>query len=692
MSIKDGAAALLKRIWYVIASTYHALAVLKIQLFVALATVVLLTQPPQILEIYQILLDDFANRWLQVVLALLGLGMFTFMQWYSGRLITLKVEPDMLHGASLRSQLLRILPRFLAVLPVLGVALVLILPSPALEEMGNTSLWRLRVAGGLVLVMQIAALLLMIYRTQMFGTAGVYEPGKRAFSSRVIGLFTALPIVLFLALLLSPVALPQALGTLFFTTIFLSVLVFALSGASLFSRRTGFPLTFFVLGWGILLSFVPAHDNHRVRTAPVPEGHRTVAISEAFAGWLEARRAVTPDGAPFPVYVIAAEGGGIYAAHHAASFLARLHDLCPGFSNHVFAISGISGGSVGASLFSALLEAPEFKADLPPVDGAITCAPKDLPGPMEQKVEEILSQDLLSPLVAATLFKDIPQRIFPIPFESLDRARALEDAIASAWEKAGLDAADLTAPLVTAWSADGKRPALVLNTTRVSTGERVIAAPFSVPLSDAPMPRTRDFLNDTEGLSLLSAGVLSARFTYITPAGTLSSDTKPIARLVDGGYFENSGIDTAMDMIEAIRSVAQHRGAEIRLISLQYDSEVQAGSLALNESLAPIRTLLTTRVNRGVLAERRAATRMTGFCRAAGGARCASDARGPLRVSRLTDAEGTLPLGWLLSRRTSARIRAEIGQPAGCDAKNPPANDCLMQTLVRELSGDGAAF
>ncbi|MFX7866411.1 hypothetical protein ABTK37_20655, partial [Acinetobacter baumannii] len=56
----------------------------------------------------------------------------------------------------------------------------------------------------------------------------------------------------------------------------------------------------------------------------------------------------------FPLYVVAAEGGGIYAATHAASFLAEIQDMCPGFSHHLFAISGVSGGSVGAAVFNAL--------------------------------------------------------------------------------------------------------------------------------------------------------------------------------------------------------------------------------------------------------------------------------------------------------------------------------------------------
>ena len=58
----------------------------------------------------------------------------------------------------------------------------------------------------------------------------------------------------------------------------------------------------------------------------------------------------------YPVYIIAAEGGGIYAAHHAAVWLSRMQDICPSFAQHIFAISGISGGSVGGSVFAGLID------------------------------------------------------------------------------------------------------------------------------------------------------------------------------------------------------------------------------------------------------------------------------------------------------------------------------------------------
>src|SRR5262249_7462795 len=51
-------------------------------------------------------------------------------------------------------------------------------------------------------------------------------------------------------------------------------------------------------------------------------------------------------------YLGAAEGGGIRAAYWTALELASLHELDPEFDRSTFAISGISGGSVGATVYT----------------------------------------------------------------------------------------------------------------------------------------------------------------------------------------------------------------------------------------------------------------------------------------------------------------------------------------------------
>src|SRR5262249_39849276 len=149
----------------------------------------------------------------------------------------------------------------------------------------------------------------------------------------------------------------------------------------------------------------------------------------------------------YPVFIVAAQGGGIYAANNAARFLARMQDLCPGFRRHLFAISAVSGGSVGSAIFAAALHAEDGSVDSSAPDGK-TC-PKiadflagvgraqdiDAPGPAEQRVASVLATDFLSPLVARFLFTDFTQLFSPVAIPIFDRARFLEYTLENAGDR-----------------------------------------------------------------------------------------------------------------------------------------------------------------------------------------------------------------------------------------------------------------
>ena len=108
-----------------------------------------------------------------------------------------------------------------------------------------------------------------------------------------------------------------------------------------------------------------------------------------------------------PLYIVATEGGGIRAAYWTATVLGGIQDANPNFAPHLFAISGVSGGSLGAAVFSALLAEPN-------------------PGLFKEKANLILGQDFLSPTLAAMLYPDLFQRFIPYPIAYFDRARSLE--------------------------------------------------------------------------------------------------------------------------------------------------------------------------------------------------------------------------------------------------------------------------
>ena len=155
-------------------------------------------------------------------------------------------------------------------------------------------------------------------------------------------------------------------------------------------------------------------------------------------------------------------------------------------------------------------------------------------------------------------------------------------------------------------------PLLFLNATVVETGQRAVVH----PLGAYPAGQTGPFADALDVSALMgtempvsTAAHLSARFTYVSPAGlvdTHRTDAPRWIRLVDGGYFDNSGTATLQEIARAIqRAHGTMAGARpMRVIVLHIpndppnDREMTAGGsgrAALTETLSPIRALLATR-------------------------------------------------------------------------------------------------
>ena len=136
-------------------------------------------------------------------------------------------------------------------------------------------------------------------------------------------------------------------------------------------------------------------------------------IATTFDRWLSEhnRRAeikATTEQDPWPIYVVSAQGGGVFAAYHAAKALASLSQEVPAFPRHVFALSGVSGGSVGVALYVNALDPSGDNSDI------------------VKRVDRVFDVDHLSPVLAALLTGDATQRVYPWPVAAWDRSLGLE--------------------------------------------------------------------------------------------------------------------------------------------------------------------------------------------------------------------------------------------------------------------------
>lgn len=567
------------------------------------------------------------------------------------------------------------------------------------------------VYAGMAICASLALVLVLVYaRTPR---SEYFEPTDRAFHPAVtytVGAVFLVLVVLITAQYLNAGAqadfdftqIPRTLGTLSLVNISLISLVYVSSLLTRWSDKHGIPLIAPLLVLAALISIQNWNDNHHVRLVSSPpeelaarklgeSGKSVPVVIQAFDAWMKARPADYVrkfDGRPYPIYVVAAQGGGMYAANLSGLTLARLYDRCPALRHHVFAVSGVSGGSIGAGYFAALLgeAADRLTRDTCTVD-----TPAGGVGPLETQMEKLLQADLLAPVAASFLFPDLLQRLIPYPIEAFDRARAFEAGVEQAWAAIFPSARN---PLREAfwrhWKPDGAAPMLFLNATVADTGQQVPIAPINlntVPnyfIRDLKTLRERAGLPDDQDVPLSTAMSLSARFPLVMPAGLVRSSTKTL-RLVDGGYFENSGVETAQEVIIRIsgpvcgaqgdfsncvegRGPAEKRAYAFRTIVLtDYDDLREAYELnrnpqedeaGLNELLSPLRAMVNVRTARGEL--------IVGKLQVFNPAGRPGPAYIPAAMVTLNHRIYGLPLGWQLSKEVQAIISAQIGEPDQC--------------------------
>ncbi len=481
-------------------------------------------------------------------------------------------------------------------------------------------------------------------------------------------------------------------------------------------NRARLPVVTLVLVWAAISSWVA--DNHYVRLSagsdsyPPPEDTHApleaaaaapvAAVAPApdpgvaFRAWLEGLQPAA-DG-KIQVIIVAAEGGGIRAAYWTALVLGELQDEAAAagldFARHVFAISGVSGGSLGAATFAALVAnrgvAPNATGDCP-VDGGGERSSVRL------RAEGVLDHDFLSPTVAVMLFPDLFQQFVPYAFLN-DRAVAIEHAFEAAWD--GCEQNEWLSRRYDALWTSGVTgvPLLFLNSTVVETGQRLIAAPIRIE-----EPTFSEALDGREvvgrTIPLSTAVHDSARFTYVSPAGTVRWRDHPERwlRLVDGGYFENSGAVTAAEILRLVRTENDRlreddqSRPEIRpvVIHISNDPEVTDATdleerrKVLNQVVAPVKTLLHVRSGRGFQAREDLEARVGPqwhvhfrLCRK-------PDQVGPAAAQR-----APLPLGWALSKLARAEMRRQLGLAgAGADDGISARNRANLQAVLKLLRG-----
>jgi len=449
------------------------------------------------------------------------------------------------------------------------------------------------------------------------------------------------------------------------------------------ARENGFPVVGFMLVLAIVFSWT--NDNHRVRVIEGEKSHTdSLTLQESLDAWLTQRDPTKP------MVLVATAGGGLRASYWTAVIMGRFQDQIPGFNKQVFAVSGVSGGSVGAVFYNAALANDEECVD--------SASEKPC---FESKLLDSIGQDYLAATVTSMLYGDLIQRFLPVPVFS-DRAAALEESWEAGFARiypnadCGLENSFTSFFVADACGKQQWLPRLLINGTYEESGRRLLTTSFKV--EPTTFLDTHDFyeLNDQSALRASTAALNSARFSYVSPAGTfgkeINDDFVPVGHVIDGGYFENYGANTLSNLIDWLKQHSSNPPNEnpfsggLIVIAISNDSTIplqQYDILAvpasakpqafLNEVLAPISGLANTRAGHGMLAYKQLAQYSEQLKSVLVGAENNAGASGDSDVAvdmmhfyLASNSEQPPPLGWILSEQSKENMRAQITEKHNC--------------------------
>ena len=689
-----------------------------------LALAVLLFLPDQIKELYRI----YAEAWLkegwrnpQLIIAAGSIVVLTLFIWRLARELTRIPAAQRIIPDRWSRLVFDWMPRLVCLLPWAGVAMGIWMslpPStdspppefsafyPSLQSLHDLLMLGLKACGAAAL-----GLFLIVTITELIFARWGKRPFGRPFLVRLWPVYAAIILGMSIAGFVLDGTWFVYVGVIPILILWFLAVTGLLSYLWLHTERVrSIILAALIIGL-ITFDYFGLTDNHRFRHAPIdfswPKQERP-GVEEAFDRWLASRNDMATyreGGRPYPVYVVAAEGGGLYAAYHVAKFLARMQDLCPNFSQHLFAISAVSGGSLGAAMFASLAR------DDAKNEEHVPCRALQRDGRFERRVDRLLRHDFLSHVTTATLFQDFVQRFIPIPIYPLDRARKLEASFEDAWASSLSGRPNRMAESFVGSCGpsgrdciEGAAPALVLNLTQIETGMQLALSPFN--LDETGPPKTKsgkiyDALAVADiDMPLSTAVGLSARFPWITPSGwyqlpkTKPDDPVRTYRFADGGYAEGSGAGTGYKIAQLLaeRIKANNVNATVHFIMLTatsppiernyIDPPNEAG---YGEFSLPFVAFSSAR-------------RGQAFARVYDIAIGSTD---QLRISQgqIYDALIPLAIGWHLSKATHAYVDLYTGDPKNCREIKPDItnhwtmaptyvvqHDCLTKSIVDELS------
>ncbi|HEY3835819.1 MAG TPA: patatin-like phospholipase family protein [Bryobacteraceae bacterium] len=385
---------------------------------------------------------------------------------------------------------------------------------------------------------------------------------------------------------------PATVPALAYVLLFLNVACWVLAGLTFFFDRYRFPLMFVIAGLALFTANAPQSD-HFFRVQTGIQRHELLTPG----AYLKAR-------ANPKIILIATPGGGIQAAAWTVQVLSGLEkELGKPFRDGITAVSSVSGGSLGSLLYAAT-----YKTGDP--DG-------DVAGRARESAIDEVAWGFTQP--------DFWRVIAPwFGRRWIDRGWALEEK----WtainhlgprrrtlrERVGMGRGSSSRDhraypendfLLSSMAAGPGMPALLFNSMLVENGKHVVFSNTAYPRVDDPEAMVNFYdlypsLGKSFDVRAVTAARMSASFPYVAPAARpdLDGAFEPGFHFVDGGYYDNYGIDALVGWLQdALNDKDSPPVGDVLLIQIRHFNPANAAGKSmpgwLYQTYAPLSGLLS---------------------------------------------------------------------------------------------------
>jgi hypothetical protein len=384
-----------------------------------------------------------------------------------------------------------------------------------------------------------------------------------------------------------------------------------------------------------VIIFTGISDNNTAGYISANKQDTRESLDNHFESWIR-KRAIKED--TIKISLVAAEGGGLRSASWTYGVMRKLQVEHPEFYDQLYAVSCVSGGSVGAALFCT----EQFTG----LSEDINKAP-------------ILGNDNLSSMVAALFYREFIQSVIPVDVDFLDRSRVMDKTFETFWQQKHPGNHLWSDNFLELWNHQKQVPVLLVNSIHVENGENVILSNLKFIPKKLQCVDMYQIAENTMSLSQVVG--ISSRFPYLQPAARFKyPDGSSWGHLADGGYFENSGVYTLYRVYLSLREKIHKMKwpgkipvikFSILLLSNGEENRPDRPGFFLNEIGSPLNTLLNSWYTKGYS--------YANIARETVQLINSNDQFFEIRLDRKKSA---IPLGWFLSLKSKNEIIRQLDE------------------------------